>query len=127
MPSVQTTKAEGSRFLSAYSVSKSTSWENSKVVIASKAIFYSAALSNKGGSNLYLMVFDAASLPANGTVPTMPPLLVGTTDTRSISNLPLPDKFDNGIVVAASSTQENLTVDTNSNSFFYVQYQDISQ
>ncbi len=126
MPTVQTTVAEGSRFLSAYSVSKSTSWENSKVVSANNAIFYSASLSNKGGSNLYLMVFDAASLPANGTVPTMPPLLVGGTDTRSISNLPLPDKFTNGIVVAASTTQENLTVDTNSNSFFYVQYQDIS-
>lgn len=126
MPTVQTTVAEGSRFLSAYSVSKSTSWEDSKVVSANNAIFYSASLSNKGGSNLYLMVFDAASLPANGTVPTMPPLLVGGTDTRSISNLPLPDKFTNGIVVAASTTQENLTVDTNSNSFFYVQYQDIS-
>ena len=126
MPTVQTTVAEGSRFLSAYSVSKSTSWEDSKVVSANNAIFYSASLSNKGGTNLYLMVFDAASLPANGTVPTMPPLLVGGTDTRSISNLPLPDKFTNGIVVAASTTQENLTVDTNSNSFFYVQYQDIS-
>ena len=126
MPTVQTTVAEGSRFLSAYSVSKTTSWENSKVVSANNAIFYSASLSNKGGTNLYLMVFDAASLPANGTVPTMPPLLVGGTDTRSISNLPLPDKFTNGIVVAASTTQENLTVDTNSNSFFYVQYQDIS-
>ena len=118
MPTVQTTVAEGSRFLSAYSVSKSTSWEDSKVVSANNAIFYSASLSNKGGTNLYLMVFDAASLPANGTVPTMPPLLVGGTDTRSISNLPLPDKFTNGIVVAASTTQENLTVDTNSNSFF---------
>ncbi len=126
MPTVQTTAAEGSRFLSAYSVSKTTSWENSRVVSANNAIFYSASLSNKGGTNLYLMVFDAASLPANGTVPTMPPLLVGGTDTRSISNLPLPDKFTNGIVVAASTTQENLTVDTNSNSFFYVQYQDIS-
>tara|TARA_Y100001973_G_scaffold88121_1_gene132897 strand:+ start:66 stop:446 length:381 start_codon:yes stop_codon:yes gene_type:complete len=126
MPTVQTTESEGSRFLSAYSVSKTTSWENSKVVSANNAILYSAALSNKGGSNLYLMVFDAASLPSNGTVPSMPPLLVGPTDTRSISNLPLPDKFATGIVVAASSTQENLTVDTNSNSFFYVQYQDIS-
>ena len=126
MPTVQTTAAEGSRFISAYSVSKSTSWENSKVVSANNAILYSAALSNKGGPNLYLMVFDAASLPSNGTVPSMPPLLVGGTDTRSISNLPLPDKFSTGIVVAASTTQENLTVDTNSNSFFYVQYQDIS-
>lgn len=126
MPTVQTTKAEGSRFLSAYSVDKSTAWENSRVVSANNAVLYSASLSNKGAANLYLMVFDAASLPANGTVPTMPPLLVGGTDTRSISNLPLPDKFTNGIVVAASTTQENLTVDTNSNSFFYVQYQDIS-
>tara|TARA_S200002703_G_scaffold46359_1_gene40217 strand:+ start:107 stop:487 length:381 start_codon:yes stop_codon:yes gene_type:complete len=126
MPTVQTTKAEGSRFLSAYSVDKSTAWENSRVVSDNNAILYSASLSNKGATNLYLMVFDAASLPANGTVPTMPPLLVGQTDTRSISNLPLPDKFTNGIVVAASTTQENLTVDTNSNSFFYVQYQDIS-
>jgi len=126
MPSVQTTKAEGSRFLSTYSVDKSTAWEASRVVATNSSIFYSAALSNKGGSNLYLMVFDASSLPANGTVPTMPPLLVGTTDTRSISNLPLPDKFSTGIVVAASSTQENLTVSTGTDAFFYVQYQDIS-
>jgi len=126
MPTVQTTAAEGSRFLSAYSVSKSTAWEKAKIVSANNAILYSASLSNKGGTNLYLMVFDASSLPANGTIPTMPPLLVGPTDTRSISNLPLPDKFSTGIVVAASSTQETLTTDTSNNSFFYVQYQDIS-
>ena len=126
MPSVQTTKAEGSRFLSAYTVDKSTAWEASRVVSTSNSIFYSAALSNKGSSNLYLMVFDASSLPANGTVPTMPPLLVGTTGTRSISNIPLPDKFSTGIVVAASTTQESLTVSTGTDCFFYVQYQAIS-
>jgi hypothetical protein len=73
------------------------------------------------------MAFDAASLPANGTVPKMQLSLPAAQAAAqpSCSSFGLPAAgvtLYNGLVVAASTTGKTLTVDTTSggNTFFEV-------
>jgi hypothetical protein len=85
-----------------------------------------AAAVNYDASNAKVaMVFDSATLPANGAIPVLVvPLaaaLSATQPTPGSFSLPAAGvKFQNGIVFALSTTAKTLTVDTTSggNGFF---------
>ena len=66
---------------------------------------------NNNATVRYLMLFDAAALPANGTVPL---LMQAMTATASIpKELAFPPEgmtFVNGLVIAISSTPATLTI-----------------
>lgn len=78
-------------------------------------------LSGYSESNGYLHVFDAAALPANGTAPTLAPVLLWAGWSVT---LPLPPRgrvFKIGIVWAVSSTADTLTLDTAGRAFVNAQ------
>jgi hypothetical protein len=94
---------------------------NSRAVYPNPCTFLRAFATNTSGSNLYLMVFDATSLPTNGTAPRIRPVLVAansqaTLDISLLQALGLYGLMLNtGLVWAASTTAGTLTADgTNS-------------
>ena len=98
----------------------SGSFENSDVVVGTPGQLLSLVVSNKG-SALTLQLFDALSLPANSTVPSVIPILVPANTTVSVSFASgVSSKawagwaFNTGLVWAASTTQGTLTVDATS-------------
>ena len=89
----------------------SPSAEKSRVVMASTGTLYRALVTNTGGSDAYLFVLDATSLPANGALPaagTVPILVAAGTSNG--------DEFPGGLtmatgcVLALSSTVASLTL-----------------
>lgn len=62
-------------------------------------------------TEFWLHVFDATSLPANGTAPAIAPIRVTAEGSTSFV---VPHKFTTGIVIAGSSSAETLTVLTSS-------------
>jgi hypothetical protein len=57
------------------------------------------------------MIFDAAALPADTTVPTYPPIICPTKNNASF-DFWAGMHFVNGVVIAASSTEDTLTIIT---------------
>jgi hypothetical protein len=93
---------------------------NSDIVATSSGAWLDAMVSNVGSSTLYLMFFDATTVPANGTLPLRQPLQIGAAGQTyvdlgdpgadGLSGRPLV----NGLVWAASTTATTLTVDSTS-------------
>lgn len=93
---------------------------NSDVVSVSPVAWLDAMASNSGSSTLYIMFFDATSVPANGTLPVRQPLElatggqsyidIGNPGADGISGRPT----NNGLCWAASTTPLTLTVDSTS-------------
>ena len=81
----------------------------SSVVSAAAAVLFSVTVTNPTENELYLHLFDAAALPANGEVPVdfavLPANFIGGIDYGSLGR-----DFATGIVVAVSSTMNSLTV-----------------
>lgn len=110
----------------------SAALENSKVIAANQAVLYGFDGRNADGTNAkWIMVFDSATLPANGAIPVIcigvPP--AGSGASASNGNFFYGDaiygeSFTKGIVIAASTTDlsSGLTVDTGSKTLFHVQY-----
>lgn len=84
---------------------------------ASAGLLYSATVFNNSASTLYFQLFDAAGLPANGTVPLMstqlPPGTTGSLDYGSIGR-----PFATGIFAALSTTAATLTLTGSADGFF---------
>jgi hypothetical protein len=107
--------------------------ENSHVVITHQAVLYGFDGRNTDGSNaIFVMVFDAIALPANGTIPIIcigvPPAASGATNDEGnfgwTAACSWGESFKNGIVIAASSTDASsgLTISTSAKTFFHVEY-----
>lgn len=78
---------------------------------------------NQDTAGCWIMLFDATSLPANGTLPKCV-IAAGQTDNFFID---VPDngiRFDTGIVAASSSTGDTLTVRTNDKTHFDAAFHD---
>jgi len=75
-----------------------------------------------GASDRTVMIFDAASLPANGTVPKWRFPVAGA----KAASYSFPHGLDcnTGIVVALSSTEDTLTVATANEGYLHVQYRE---
>lgn len=100
--------------------SPTTGVEKSHVHSTNPAWLYDVVMTNLHATDTrYLMVFDATSLPANGTVPTIPSVQVAAGFTGSLfggSSFP----FNTGITVACSSTAATLTIATTDDAAFFV-------
>lgn len=101
----------------------STAVATNLVVKASPGLILSANMCKSGsGSPTYMMLFDAASLPSNGTVPRKAAVLTTTTGNVSMDFTPNGIYCSTGIVLAASSTQATLTIHASSLFTFYADY-----
>jgi hypothetical protein len=91
------------------SATTSAAGENSRIVEGEHTLLEVEAY-NATGNKLYLMVFDSATLPADGTVPLFTAVPVATDDTTAISLDPYGLPFTEGIVAALSTTPLVLTL-----------------
>lgn len=105
---------------------------SSVVTSATPGRLLKLAVTNSGATLArYIMAFNASSLPANGTVPTFKPLqqqttvpgslqssVVGASSTVTFDCGPNGLQFDTGVVVAASTTSDALTVVTSNDLSF---------
>ena len=80
----------------------------SRVVSAAATNLLSLRAKNVSAAVIYLHVFNAAALPANGTAPTLKPVeLAPGEEYESSYHAPA---FSTGLVLAASTTRDTLTV-----------------
>jgi len=85
---------------------------------------------NTDSSAKWIMVFDAAAVPANGSAPLhcigVPPVGSGASAAAGNFGYTTPsiygEKFKNGIVVAVSSTDVTLTIDSATKTILTVDY-----
>lgn len=94
--------------------------ETSRVVKAGPGVLYSVSMSNANAATRHCQLFNASSLPVNGTVPvfTFP---VSTVTTQS-ATWTFPGRFfDIGIFVCGSTTQQTLTLGS-ADALFDAQY-----
>lgn len=87
----------------------SSAYEKSHVVSNAPCTLVSWGVTNKGVSDLWLLVFDATALPANGTVPSRRPIPVpagypGGDERARGTSLAV------GCVLALSTTSSSLTL-----------------
>ena len=88
----------------------STALEASRVVKASSGTLRDVYVYQASGSLLYLQLFNAAALPANGTVPSFTPIPVPTGSMAFIDFGTDGIILSTGIVAALSTTAATLTV-----------------
>jgi hypothetical protein len=82
---------------------------NAFVVSIRPTTMFSVTAYNASASDLYLLVFDATSLPANNTVPSLPPLKITANTTAYYDFNVSGCRFANGLVAATSTTPVTLT------------------
>lgn len=99
---MQTAPAKGTSY-------SSPALEISKVVSASACLVSKIRVQNINGATRYVHIFNASSLPANTTVPTVMFTLTANSGGEVVFPIPT-DRFSTGLVVAASSTQGMLTI-----------------
>ena len=93
---------------------------NSDVVSAVPVLWLDAMVSNSGASTLYLMCFDSATVPGNGTLPMRQPVQVAAGGQTYIDlGVPGSDGISGrqtmaGLSWAASTTAITLTIDSTS-------------
>jgi len=86
----------------------------SLIVKASVGILYWVQIYNNNAAVRYLHIFDSATLPVNGTIPNVPPYSLPATGAAiqpqfvDLGEAGL--RFQNGIVIANSTTQTTLTI-----------------
>lgn len=103
----------------------SQAYENSDVIKNAPCTLLTAVGSNKGAALLYIMFFDSATVPGNGTVPVLEPVPLPAGATFNLNEQDLsragqgaPNQngltMVNGLSWAASTTPATLTVDSTS-------------
>jgi hypothetical protein len=103
-------------------------FENSEVVETSPPTLINAAMCNSGASVLYLMIFDSATVPGNGTAPSTMPIAVPAGSTVSFSYNDVASSgfyglgLKAGLSWAASTTAATLTVATGNASWVQLRY-----
>jgi hypothetical protein len=109
----------------------SAALENSKIVVAHQAIFFGCDGRNTDGSNaIWIMVFDSATLPANGSLPVLcigvPPAGSGATAANGNFGYNASSswgiRFTKGIVIAVSTSDATLTLSASSKTLLHVDY-----
>ena len=78
-------------------------------VRAKESRFFNGYAYNKSAATVYFMIFDAAALPADTTVPTYPPIIC-PADSNANFDFWAGTHFATGVVIAASSTEDTLTL-----------------
>jgi hypothetical protein len=106
--------ASASGGLPAYMPASSNGLAASVVIKASAGTFRHIEVLNTSASTLYLQVFNATGLPANGAVP----VHVQAVPAGGNGSIDGDENFSTGIVAALSTTPATLTVDVNNDGFF---------
>lgn len=101
---------------------QSTSNENAAEVKATAGVLYEIRGYNANASAQFIMIFDAAATPSNGTVP-KEVYAVAAEDNFSFT-FPKGLQMDTGIVVTNSTTQQSLTIGGN-DCWFAVDYDEL--
>lgn len=97
------------RIVGATRVSTCVVATNALVASTAPTQLFSVTAENSSGSDLWLLVFDATSLPANGTAPTLAPVKITAGATGGYDFNIAGCHFSNGIVAANSTTDRALT------------------
>ncbi len=80
-----------------------------QVVLAKAGTLVTGLIYNSSASTRYIQIFNATTLPGNGDVPHLPPLVVAAGTNVSLDVF-TGVYFDTGIVIASSSTDDTLTI-----------------
>lgn len=94
--------------------------EASAVLATGRTRVWNVIMHNGNAATRYLLLFDAAALPANGTVPDAPPLQIPADGTGSL-DLGDGSLFLNGLVAASSTTAQTLTIGS-ADAIFFANY-----
>lgn len=89
--------------------STSTAYEASRVIKSSPGVLHSITGFNSKGTLQYIQLFNATSLPANGTVPTVM-FMVNAFSNFSYSFDNSGRFFSSGIIICNSSTGPTKTI-----------------
>ena len=92
---------------------------DSSIVVASAHALYGFTVNNTNASQQFILVFDLATLPADGAVPAVSFTVPGASD-KAVEWV-TPRKMNQGIVVCNSSTAGSKTLGS-ADCFFDVQY-----
>jgi len=101
----------------AYSTTASGGVEKSAVVCSSGCNFTEMSGYNDSAATRYIMLFDAATLPANGAIPNQFYLVAAN---MGFGILGAAERFRTGMVVACSTTAKTLTITATNDCFFHV-------
>ncbi len=88
----------------------STALEASRVIVAGPAVLHSITVLNTSASNLYLQLFDAASLPNEGAFVSGDIVPINAGQISGFDYGELGKGFANGIVAVLSSTAGTKTI-----------------
>lgn len=82
----------------------SSATEGSHIIKATGGVLYSLTATNVSASAGYILVFDSATVPADGAVTPVGCYAIGAASSEAIAMINYPDPFNNGIVAVFSST-----------------------
>jgi hypothetical protein len=98
----------------------SPGFEKSHVVAQARTVVRYAKALNNSGSDVYLMLFDAATLPEDGAAPSRIPIPIPPFEVNG-DEWPYPGtQFSSGCVIALSSTIGTLTLIPSETAWFDV-------
>ena len=121
-------KIRTSRNLSQVVVQYDSGFQDGEVIETTPPILLRVTVTNKGASTLYALVFDAATLPGDGAVPTIAPIAVPTGTTVSVHfNESSGQGFTGlamtaGLAWCASTTAGTKTVDSTASLWLSARY-----
>ena len=96
----------------------SDGYVRSMVVTASPCVVRRATCVNKSASAAWLWICDSATLPEDGTAPTRTPIPVAAGSVNGDDWFGQGSRFENGCVLALSSTLATLTIIVADDAFF---------
>lgn len=106
---------------------RSAATEKTKIVVAAKANVYNVYAANMSGTAGYLMSFNSATVPSDGTVSPYECVPIAANSFASIERL-LTTYYDTGVVVAVSTGADCNTLTTSGSltAWFRVQYKAVT-
>ena len=82
---------------------------DSLIISSNPSVLYGLTIYNGKAPAQYIQLHDAASLPADASIPIYPPIQIDTGETKGLS-FPEGRIFSTGIVVCNSSTANTKTI-----------------
>lgn len=85
-------------------ISSGSAGVNDLIVSTVQSVYYGADGYNGNAGTVFVMIFDSATLPANGTVTPVHVISVPTLSNWAHGTSSFGEHFSNGIVIAVSTT-----------------------
>lgn len=124
MPNLYDLYAQGSAQAS------TNGFANSLIAFAGQVVLYGVEVYNNSATPKYLMVFDSATVPADGTFPIagaqLTKLIALAANTHTaVAVTGGGENYQKGIAIVVSTTPGSLTIDTAATTFIDAEYQSI--